>query len=209
VSLQNIVAADGASNPVNIAAHADPDGSVITVNTIDSSKATYRFSASFTPQPTAAVTLLAIKGSATKTVRVKRILVGGVSTAAATVPAQLIRTSALGAGGTVVAPTAGKNDTRSNAASAVVEHYTTSLKAAGTANGGPLASFRLYTSIVTSPTTGPTAQTQVFPDQGAVTGQSLVLRGATDILEIQNTNAGNLSAGTVIDYTVELEEDAS
>lgn len=170
--------------------------------------AAYRFSASFTPQPTAAVTVITVTGSATKTVRIKRILLGGVSTANAQTLFALQRTSALGAGGTAVAPTAAKLDSGTvAAATAVVNHYTTTLKAAGTGVGGPFSTWELYTSVVTTPTVVPVLQS-VFPENG-MGGSALVLRGASDFLEIQSINAGNLSAGTVLQYTIELEEDAS
>lgn len=178
------------------------------IHTLDEAgAAVYRASATFTPQATGAVTLITIKGSATKTVRIRRILLGGVSTANATIPAALQRTSALGAGGTEVNPTVAELDTSSASATAVVAHWTTTLKAAGTAVGGPLSSFRLYTSVVTTPTVQP-AIMQIFPETGGG-GQAIVLRGTSDFLEIQNTNAGNLSAATVLDYTIEWVEDAS
>lgn len=171
--------------------------------------ASYRFSANFTPQPTAAVTVISITGSATKTVRVKRIMIGGVSTANAQTIFAIQRTSALGAGGTTVSPTSAKMDSGTVAsATAVVSHYTATLKAAGTAVGGPLSTFNLFTSVVTTPTLVP-LMTPAFPEVGGMGGSALVLRGTSDFLEIQSTNAGNLSAGTVLYYCIELEEDAS
>lgn len=189
--------------------HQDVAGNMFQVVTRDSSAQTYRFSASFTPYATGAVTVLSIKGSATKTVRVKRIAVGGVSTAAGSSVYALQRTSSAGTGGTAVTPTAAKNDTASAAATAVVTHYTTAAQSAGVAVGGPLATRRMGTSIVTLPTTGAVSQYTLFPDDGAMFGQALVLRGTADFIELQNINAGNLPAGTVLEYTVELEEDAS
>lgn len=178
-----------------------------SVNHDPAGAATYRFAASFTPQATGAVTVITIQGSATKTVRVKRIMLGGVSTAAGSSVYSIQRTSALGAGGTEVKPTAAKHDTQAAAASAVVSHWTTTLKAAGTPAGGPLAVMRVGTSIVTAPTTGAVAQTFMFPEGGVRDGQALVLRGTSEYLEIQNINAGNLPAGTVLDYSIELVEE--
>lgn len=201
-----IIIGGRSSGNVNRTAVADPLGHLIT--SLDRhGVSAYRFSGSFTPQATAAVTLLTVQGSATKTVRVKRVLVGGVSTANATVPAQLIRSTALGAGGTVVSPNPAKLDTTLAAPTAVVSHYTTSLKAAGTSTGiGPFTSFRLFTSVVTTPTIPP-GMVQVFPEPGMPVDSPIILRGTSDFLELQNTNAGNLSAATVIDYAVELEEE--
>lgn len=170
--------------------------------------AVYRTSANFTPQATAAVTLVSIQGSASKTVRIRRILIGGVSTANAQSIFQLQRTSALGAGGTTVNPSIGKLDTNSATATAVVAHYTSTLKAAGTGVGGPLATFQNFTNVVTTPTVSPT-QTMAFPELGSPVGQAIVLRGTADFLELQNVTPTNLSAGTVLFYTIEWVEDDS
>jgi hypothetical protein len=199
---------DGNAAAQNMSSFADAAGNLIPAHSLDSNQATYRFSGSFTPQATGAVTVISIKGSATKTVRIKRILLGGVSTANAQTLFALQRTTALGAGGTAVNPTAAKVDSASAAATAVVAHYTTTLKAAGTATDGPLSTFELYTSVVTTPTLVP-ALVSAFPEGGAPIGQAITLRGVSDFLEIQSVNAGNLSAGTVLTYTIELVEDGS
>lgn len=176
---------------------------------LDSAAQTYRFSGSFTPQATSAVTVITIKGSATKTVRVKRILVGGAATALSATLFKLIKTTALGAGGTEVAATAAKVDSSSAAATAAVSHWTTTLKAAGTTAEGALSTFRLFQTTVTTPTVAYSDPQMIYPEKGAPGGQSLVLRGTSEFLEIQNANGGNLAAGSVLDYTIELEEDAS
>lgn len=204
-----VIARDGNNAAQSMAALQDAAGINMAIMSLDSSRATYRFSGSFTPQATAGVTVISIQGSASKTVRVKRIMVGGVATALSDTLFQLQRTSALGAGGTTVNPTAAKLDTSAATATAVVAHYTTSLKAAGTAVGGPLATVRLFQDTVTTPTVASREATMFFPERGAPIGQAIVLRGTAEFLEIQNINAGNLAAGSVLDYVIELEEDAS
>lgn len=205
-----VVARDGNNAAQSMGAFQDANGVNYAAMSLDTARPTYRFSGSFTPQATGAVTVLSIQGSATKTVRVKRIMLGGVATALSDTLFQLQRTSALGAGGTAVNPTAAKMDTSTAAAAtAVVAHYTTSLKAAGTAVGGPLATMRVFQDTVTTPTVASREATMVFPERGAPIGQAIVLRGIADFLEIQNINAGNLAAGSVLDYVIELEEDAS
>lgn len=190
-------------------------GNNIPVVALDSTRVTYRASASFTPQATAAVTMITITGSATKTVRIMRIILGGASTALSIAPIiALQRTSALGAGGTGVVPTVSLLDRGASAAyaasTAVVTHYTTTLKAAGTATGfGPFSTQRLFTDTVTTPTVASRQGLMLFPEYGVPIGSAIVLRGASDFLEIQNINAGNLAAGTVLEYAVEWVEDAS
>lgn len=189
-------------------------GNNIPVMSLDSTRVTYRASASFTPQATAAVTLLYVTGSATRTVRIKRIFLGGASTALSVAPIiALQRTSALGAGGTLVVPTVSLLDRGAAAAyaaaTATVTHTTTTLKATGTVVGGPISTQRLFTDTVTTPTVASRAGLMLFPEGGAPIGSAIVLRGATDYLEVQNVNAGNLAAGTVLEYVVEWEEDLS
>jgi len=189
-------------------------GNNIPIMSLDSTRVTYRASASFTPQATAAVNLFYVTGSATKTVRIQRILLGGASTALSIAPIiALQRTSALGAGGTLVTPTIALLDRGASAvnaaATAVVTHTTTTLKAAGTAVCGPISIQRLFTDTVTTPSVASRAGTMLFPEYGAPIGMSIVLRGATDFLEVQNINAGNLATGTVLEYMVEWSEDAS
>ena len=190
-----------------LVADIDASGNIVPMHSADTNRPMYRASAVFTPQPTGAVVLLRIKGSATKTVRITRIAMEGVSTANANVPFALQRESDEGAGGTVVTPTVGKLDTTFADATAVVKHFTTTLVAAGTAVGGPLTSGYLTTNIVTTPTIAVKPRV-LFPEEGCL-GQSIVLRGAADYLVVKNTNAGNLSAGTVLGYTVEWIEDDS
>jgi hypothetical protein len=184
-------------------------GNNIPVHSLDSTRTYYRASASFTPQPTGAVTVISIQGSATKTVRIVRLMVGGAATALSDTLFQLQRTSALGAGGTTVNPTIAKNDSASVTATAVVAHYTATLKAAGTGVGGPLATMRLFQDTVTTPTVASREATMLFPERGAAIGQALVLRGTADFIEVQNINAANLATGSVLDYVVEWVEDAS
>lgn len=189
-------------------------GSNIPVVALDSTQVTYRVSASFTPQATAGVTVITVTGSATKTVRIRRVLLGGASTALSVAPIfTLQRTSALGAGGTLVAPTVALLDRGPSAvyaaATAVVNHWTTTLKAAGTGVGGAITTQRVFTDTVTTPTVASRPGTMLFPEYGMPVGSAIVLRGATDFLEVQNINASNFAAGTVLEYVVEWVEDAS
>lgn len=189
-------------------------GNNIPVVSLDSTRVTYRASASFTPQATAAVTLVTVQGSASKTVRIKRVFLGGASTALSVAPIiTLQRTSALGAGGTAVPVVPSLLDRGASAAyaaaTAVVNHYTTTLKAAGTAIGTAFNTQRLFTDTVTTPTVASRPMTPLFPEWGSLIGSAIVLRGTAEFLEIQNINAGNLAAGTVLEYIIEFEEDNS
>ena len=210
MALTPIIVRDGNNAAQSMDALQDAAGVNMSVVSLDSTRPTYRASANFTPLVTAAVALISIKGSASKTIRIKRILVGGVSTALSASVLQLQRTSSVGTGGTIVTPTVSKLDTGSAAATAIVQHYTTAAQSAGVAVGGPISTQLITTSTVTTPTVGNFGTPQaMFPEFGAPVGQAIVLRGAADILEIQNVAPTNLGAGSVLTYMVEWEEDAS
>lgn len=210
MALTPLVVRDGNNAAQSMDALQDAAGINVSIVSLDSTRATYRAAANFTPQPTAAVTVISIQGSATKTVRIKRIGLSGVSTAAGQNIYALQRSTALGAGGTTVNPTLAKMDFLSAAATAVVAHYTTSAKAAGTSTGiGPLTTANVQTCVTAVPTTSVLPVTQLFPEFGAPIGQAIVLRGTSDFLEVQNLAAANLAAGTVLNYFIEWEEDAS
>lgn len=210
VTTTGLTVKDGNGVARILSTQTDPASNQIYVMSTDmAGQAVYRASANFTPQATAAVTLISIVGSATKTVRVRRILIGGVSTANAQSIFALQRTSALGAGGTTVNPTVAKVDSGTVAsATAVVAHYTTTLKAAGTGVGGPITTWQNFTNVVTTPTVTP-VNVMAFPEAGSPIGQSIVLRGTADFLEVQNVTPANLSAATVLFYMIEWVEDGS
>lgn len=210
MALSTLTVRDGNNAAQTLPALADLAGNLSPMNSLDSSAQFYRASANFTPQATAAVALVSVTGSATKTVRIRRITMGGVSTAVSGSIFQLLRTSVLGAGGTTVSPTIGKLDSATATATAVVSHYTTTLKATGTAVGGPIATRYVGTNVTVTPATVFTDSNVVlFPEGGAPVGQAIVLRGTSDILEIQNVTPTNLGAGTVLSYTIEWIEDNS
>lgn len=208
MALSTLTARDGNNAAVTVPGFADLAGNISPGYSLDNARQTFRASASFTPFATAALALVTIIGSATRTVRVQRILIGGVATALADTLFRLTRTSVIGAGGTAVAPTIAKNDTLTAAPTAVVQHYTTAAQSTGTVVSA-LSHWRQFIATVTTPATAYTNPTyQVFPECG-IGGQSLVLRGVGDMLQIENLNGGNLGAGTVLEYVVEWVEDAS
>lgn len=151
---------------------------------------------------------LVIQGSATKTVRVKRIKITGQATAQGSMPVQLIRRSTAGTLGSAVltAVTAGKHDTSDIAGTAVVStvgtaNYTTVGTTAGTVEVG-----RLGMSALATGTAGD-GQAVVW-DYSTRMDKAMVLRGATDFLCV-NFNGAAIPSGGVVDFTVELEEDNS
>lgn len=210
MALTPVVVKDGNGATQSMDALQDAAGINISLIGLDSTRATYRASAQFTPTLASALALITIRGSASKTVRIKRIGVTCVGAANPSFEYSLIRTTTVGTGGTAVAPTVGKLDTNSAAATAVIQHYTTAAQSQGAANGvlsngvvqGTLASG-------TTNTVAPAPMTQVFPEFGVPAGQAIVLRGATDNVEISNVLPATLITVTNIAYFVEWEEDNS
>lgn len=209
MALAPLVVRDGNNAAQNVGALQDAAGVSYSQVGLDSSQQVFRASSSFTPQATGAVTVASLTGSATKTVRIRRVLISGSATALSSTLFGLQRTSALGAGGTTVTPTVAKMDTLSAAATAVAQTYTTTLKAAGTPVGGALSQIQLFQTTVTTPTVAWAEAQTLFPEKGATIGQAIVLRGASDFLEVQNLNGGNLAAGSILQVTFEWIEDAS
>src|SRR6266545_1587323 len=105
-----VVARDGNNAAQSMAALQDLSSVNYPQVGMDSTQQTYRASASFTPTATAGVALFNIQGSATKTIRIKRIMLGGVATALSDTLFTMRKVSALGAGGTAVTPTIAKLD---------------------------------------------------------------------------------------------------
>lgn len=206
-----VVARDGNNAAQSMGAFQDASSVNYPAVVLDSNMPHYRASANFTPFATAALTVVKLTGSASKTVRVTRVAIGGVSTALSVSVFKLIRVSAIGAGGTLVSPTIAKLDTGAAAATAVASHYTTAANAADTTAEGPLLHANVFTSTVTTPTVAYSDQQVLFPEKGAsaLGGHCIVLRGTSEILAITNVAPANLAAGTVLNYTIEWREDAS
>lgn len=196
-----VVWADSAGNKLLNA----PGGLALPVSD-DTSKAGYCYSGiSFAPVA-APTDIIQIQGSATKTIRIKRIRLGGVATAAGNMPAQLIRRSAADSGGGTVltAITAGKLDTTDAAATAVISTIGTANPGAlGAAVGGVLRTGRVQMTAVG---TGLAANELVW--EFGKNSKAAVLRGVADFLCI-NLNGAAIPAGGLIDWEILEEEDAS
>ncbi|MGZ5028998.1 MAG: hypothetical protein ACXWAT_00855 [Methylobacter sp.] len=170
----------------------------------DGTKATYRYAMpDFTPVATP-TDILVIQGSATKTIRIKRIAVYGESTAAGSMGVQLVRRSTAGTLGSAVltAVTAGKHDTGDGAATAVIStvgtaNYTTLGTSAGVM-GAALLTFGNAGAV----------QSGVVWDYSTRNDKAIILRGATDFLCI-NMNGDAVPTGGKVYFDIETEEDNS
>jgi hypothetical protein len=203
--MSNLNVVDG--NLVNqpIASLPDADGSFILVRSSEHRKATFRYAGNFTPVATPTDVLM-IQGSATKTLRVKRIALGGVATSNGNMPAVLIRRSAqFTTQGSAVftAITPGKHDTNDAAATGVVSTIGTANLTSVGATAGTLAQARLFL-----PTTATGTPSPLVWDFATRQDKALILRGVTDFVFLNLAGAA-VPAGGTIDFDIEIEEDAS
>jgi len=169
----------------------------------EGTKATYATGATqITPDATP-TDVVEIVGSATKTVRIKKIIFQGNATTAKQWPVQIIRRAEAITDGTAVVPVVTQFDTGDDAPTAVVNHYTGD----PTPKAASPASSVLFATDVTF-TAPATAAAPLVLDFSRNQDKPIILRGAADCLVI-NLGGGALVAGEKFSYSVEWEEDAS
>ena len=104
-------------------------------------RATYRAYATFNTFDAAPTDVVYIRGSATRTIRLKQIVLSGTATAATNVLVQIIKRSTANVGGTPVTITGFSSDSGDDVVTATVQRYTanpTPGTAVGTIDGGRL-----------------------------------------------------------------------
>jgi hypothetical protein len=134
-------------------------------------------------------------GSATKVVKVRKIIVSGVAASAGTMDVSIVKRTAANTGTTATFPTAGKFDSLDSANTASPVLYT--------ANPTLGAGISLRTKKLNFGVAG-AAGTVVF-DFAANNDKPLILRGVTQGAAI-NFNGGSVPTSGVISYEVEFEE---
>ena len=173
------------------------DNAAITVSTA-AAPATYSAAVVGLASALTATDIFTITGSATKTVRVSRIMVNGVQTTAAQVNMLLIKRSTANSAGTSTAPTRVAYDSTSAAATATVLAYTAN-PTLGTALGTASAS----RAFIPGAATASDAQGLEIVS-GDVGQQMMTLRGIAEVLGV-NLN-GTTIAGSAFNITVEWTE---
>ena len=171
-----------------------------TVNVAPSTApSTYAASTNGLVLAASATDVFTITGSASKTIRVTKVMFNAIQTTAAQVGVVLLRRSTANTGGTSTAPTAVNYDTANAAATATVAAYTANPTTTGTLVGN------LYVQRVFVPgaATASDAQglSETFGDFGQ---QPFVLRGAAQQLAINL--AGVSVVGGSANITVEWTE---
>lgn len=177
------------SSPVVIAS----DQSTLSVTQLDGAKATYSASASFT-FAASATDVFTITGSASKTIRIRKIIYYVTATSGANATVQVIRRSTANTGGTSSTRTAVAWDTTNSAATATVRSYTANPTLGTTV--GPVIVTGIY--ISGGGTIG--SQPLLYTDDSSLY-QALTLRGTSEVIAI-NMNAtsynGNVARATIV-----------
>lgn len=158
---------------------------------------TYRASGSVVVAATPTDVFL-INGSATTSVRLRRLEISGFSTAGGGILAQLIKRSAANSGGTSTAMTDVSHDTADSAGTAIMLGYTANPTPGATV--GAIASFGLPL-----PTVALAVPPIVFEFGGRNADKALVLTGVAQGLAL-NLGGGAIPAGTSIQFTAEFTE---
>jgi hypothetical protein len=207
-TLTTLAIKDGAAASKTVSTVSDPNNSSALASRVcidDALVTTATFSTganSFT-LPATPSDVIEVKGSATKTVRVKRITISGVATTAKQFPVQIIRRAASIADGTPVTPVITQWDSSTAAPTAVVRHFTT----LGTpAAASPANSVMLARDItLTAPATAAAPLSLEFDKPNT---KPIILRGAADCIVV-NLGATALTAGEKLTYEILWSEDAS
>lgn len=169
---------------------------------------TYRYALNDITPVAAPTDIFMIQGSATKTVRIKRIAIYGESTAAGSIGLQLIRRStqfATQGTATFTPIAAALHDTldASTPATAVVSYIqTANLTAVGTANG------ILDIAMLTFGNAGAVPLNSVIWEFSTRNDKPIILRGLTDFLFIGGFGDA-LPTGAKLYISIETEEDNS
>jgi hypothetical protein len=200
--------ADSSVNLKTFSEKIDPNNGsylapVVHVDDALRSKATFAVGASLFTLPATPSDVVEIAGSATKTVRIKKIAVEGVATTAKQWPLAIIRRAAAIADGTATTPVPVRYDSGDAAPSATIRHFTV----LGTpAAGNPASNAGLTADLLlVTPTSIPQPVVFDFCRSGE---KGLTLRGAADTVVV-NLGGGALTAGEKLSYSVIWEEDAS
>lgn len=165
-----------------------------SVNT-EGTKATYS-AAQFGFTPVATPTdFWQITGSGSKTIRVLRISISGISSAGASVQTMLYKRSTANSGGTLTAATNVPHDSNSNPGTAVVNSYSSANPTTGT--GGVVRAGEL-----TLPASGNNSAPMLVWDFTKLNDQAMVLRNAAQSLCL---NWGGVAVPGGASLTIDVE----
>jgi len=208
MALPQVPFIDGAGLSKTYPAHLDASGGYAVVHSLDGQVPTFSASGSAFAQVATPTVWLVIQGSASKTVRIRRIELAGAATAAGSMPFVIARCSAAGTLGSAVltAVTAAEHDTAGAGATAVVSTV-------GIANYGTpptvvanIAAGRVNMVALGSAATSSAGNPLVF-EFGAAGESGLVLRGPSEFITVSGSGAA-IPPGGVNDYRIVWTEES-
>jgi len=176
----------------------DVDVTSITAPT-DATKTTYHCATIALAPAASATDIFTITGSGTKTVKVRRLQIGGIATSAGAYTVALLLRSTADSGGTSTNEVEVKGDSTNAAATATVLSYTAN-PTTGTLVGAIRAQRITVTTAVGAIPIVPT----VF-DFTNVNDQAVTLRGTSEVLAV-NLNAVTMTGGSLDIYVEWTEE---
>lgn len=174
------------------------------LRTVDAKELSYSASISSLVMPLLPTDIFTITGSATKTVKIHRLIISGSQSSAANRDLIVLKRSTANSGGVSTTLTAVASDSTSAAATAVVRAYTTN-PIVGTLVGAIRSKLwpLLGSASANNGQFGPDNQA-VFKF-GELGSQPIVLRGTSEVLSI-NFN-GITSAGSLMYFSIEWSEE--
>lgn len=188
------------SGSINVSLQSTPSGFVLPIPIPvlpEGQKATY--SVGVVGLAGASGDVLAIIGSATKTIRISRVQVSGVATAATDIDIALIKRSAADTGGTATTPAIVPHDSNDAAATAVVSAYTVAPTPGAAV--GTIEARKLTVPSITSPAIPSLPQVFDFELRGE---KAIVLRGVAQSLAV---NIPSVPAGGAFNIDITFTEE--
>lgn len=200
----------GVTQPISASSLPLPTGASTSANQTsgaqktqlsDSSLSSYWAFASYNPAVTATDTFT-ITGSATKTVKIRRLIISGTNTANTNALILLIKRSAANTGGTSATLTAVAADSTNSAATATIRNYTAN-PTLGTVVG-TIAGRVIFLPLLASANSSISPEWNLIP----LVGQPITVRGTAEVVSV-NLNAVNLGilSATSLNIAVEWTEE--
>lgn len=184
------------SDPINL--KADAQSNLLSTESMRN-RPTYSATFDIVPLAAGATDLVALRGSATKKVRIETVVVNGLATARTRVPVSMFLRTAANTGGTSTAPTGTRHDSTDAAATATIAAYT----ANPTALGAGTLIRKKY--LILDPTTVDANNTPESITEFGELGKQLVLNGNSQYFAI-NLNTTPITGGTIT-VTIEWTEE--
>jgi hypothetical protein len=191
-----------AVNSTGVPVAARADGNVVGISS-NGTRATFHYVAQDITPVATATDVLVLTGSATKVIRVTKVVIVGTATAASIYDHYVVKRTAANTAGTSTNVTAAKSDSTDDAQTATLALYTANPSALGT--GIAVEANKTYLSASASPGAAALPSAYTF---GVRNDKAIVLRGTSESLAI-NFNGQAVPAGASLYLSIEWTEDVA